>query len=742
MNPSTDEKSRARSSPRERFVSVGTKLAGVTVLVLAVVAGGVFAEVNRTQRSHLLAAKEIAATMVARLFSAGAAAPLSFGDEKGAKEQVSLLAANDQVVYGALWSLDPDDSTRVGPKQGEMRHGFGGEPVVSVHADVRLVRAPDWVLVEAPVVDPAGTPVGMAQVALSLARENGAIQSSERRTLWASLATTLGLATVLVLLSRALIVRPLGRLAAAAKRLEQGESAEIDVRSNDEVGRLARGFDAMTRAIANREQRISERNRDLRRVLDNAADGFITVDVAGSMSDERSGVLDRWFGPPRIQGSFLDYMDDVAPQVAESVRLGWEELREDVLPLELILHQLPRRFEREGRYFELDYRPVQAGASLERILVVIRDVTQQIERERAEQGQREMARLVRRMLADRTGFRTFFREAAALVSAIERDEGKDPAALKRRIHTLKGNCALFGIESVSRFCHDLEERMRDDADACNRTARGRLRELWSVATGAYEGLGGGDGDGIDVDLDEHHALVRALEQRLDHPALVSMVSVWRFERGNKLLARASEQLRSIAQRMGKGELQVRCEVTPPKLRLPQPLWSPFWTTFAHVLRNTIDHGIELPEERAARGKPAAAQVSLSIRAKEDEVEVFIADDGRGIDWERIRARAFGLGLPHATPADLEEALYADGVSSRSTATETSGRGIGMGAVREAVRALGGRIDVESVSGSGTTFRFVFPAAMLPHRPSVAPADAALEARGLVTGRRSIAAGAA
>jgi two-component system chemotaxis sensor kinase CheA len=737
---------KGQSAPleRERFVSVGTKLAGVTVLVLAIVAAGVFVEVSRSQRSQLLRSKELAATMVARLFSAGAAAPLTFGDDRGAKEQVSLLAANDQVVYGALWSLDQDNPSQAPQKLGEMRRGaFASEPVPSAHSDLRTMRGADWILVETPVLEPTGNQVGVAQVALSLAQENDAIRQSQRRTLWASLATALGLAFVLVALSRSLIIRPLERLAAAAKRLERGEAVQVAIESRDEVGRLARGFDAMTRAIAIREHRISERNRDLRRVLDNAADGFLTVDVSGNMSDERSGVLDQWFGPPRASGSFLDYMDDVAPETAPSIRLGWEELRENIVPLELVLHQLPHRFEREGRYFELDYRPILTGDELEQILVVIRDVTQQIERERAEQGQREMAALVKHMLADRAGFQGFFREAAALISAVERDDGSDPARLKRTLHTLKGNSALFGLQSIARFCHDLEQRVIADPDSCTKADRARLRELWSVACGAYELLGGDThGENIELDPDEHNALLQALRDRMDYAMLTSIVSAWKFERASVRLARASEQLRSLALRLGKGDVEVVCDVVPAGLRLPQQRWSPFWTAFAHVLRNTMDHGVETPPERTDCGKLLPAKIVLSIRAGGEGVELSISDDGRGIDWERIRARAIELGLPHATEADLVEALYADGVTSRSSATETSGRGIGMGAVRETVRSLGGRMSVETQRGFGTTLCFVLPNAMMPRHFSMAPPSAASEGRRGVSGGRSIATGAA
>src|SRR6185295_4651551 len=88
--------------------------------------------------------------------------------------------------------------------------------------------------------------------------------------------------------------------------------------------------------------------------------------------------------------------------------------------------------------------------------------------------------------------------------------------------------------------------------------------------------------------------------------------------------------------------------------------------------------------------------------------VSVSDDGRGIDWRKLAEKAAAAGLPTATRADLEQALFADSISTRDSVSETSGRGVGLGAVRAAVIGLGGSIEVESAAGQGTTFRFGLP----------------------------------
>jgi len=105
------------------------------------------------------------------------------------------------------------------------------------------------------------------------------------------------------------------------------------------------------------------------------------------------------------------------------------------------------------------------------------------------------------------------------------------------------------------------------------------------------------------------------------------------------------------------------------------------------------------------------------------VVIEIADDGRGIDWNRVATRAKSLGLPANTAEDLETALFADGVTTKDEPTETSGRGVGLSAVSGVVVSLGGRIRIHSAVGQGTQFQFVFPFSRL--RPSYHPGSHAV-----------------
>jgi two-component system, chemotaxis family, sensor kinase CheA len=123
------------------------------------------------------------------------------------------------------------------------------------------------------------------------------------------------------------------------------------------------------------------------------------------------------------------------------------------------------------------------------------------------------------------------------------------------------------------------------------------------------------------------------------------------------------------------------------------------------VRNAVDHGIEASAARVASGKSEQGRLRLSSARVGDEVLVSIEDDGAGIDWDRLAEAARRRGLNADSHDERVAALLADGVTTRH---EVSGRGVGMGSLAHEVRALGGRLEVESQRGRGTTFKLWLP----------------------------------
>lgn len=132
----------------------------------------------------------------------------------------------------------------------------------------------------------------------------------------------------------------------------------------------------------------------------------------------------------------------------------------------------------------------------------------------------------------------------------------------------------------------------------------------------------------------------------------------------------------------------------------------------HLVRNSIDHGLELPQDRVAAGKPAVGQVSLSAHQTGSEVVITIKDDGRGIDRARVRAKAEANGLiqPGQALSDQEllQQIFQPGFSTAEKVTNLSGRGVGMDVVKKTIEALRGSIDVKSDEGSGSEIALRIP----------------------------------
>lgn len=141
----------------------------------------------------------------------------------------------------------------------------------------------------------------------------------------------------------------------------------------------------------------------------------------------------------------------------------------------------------------------------------------------------------------------------------------------------------------------------------------------------------------------------------------------------------------------------------------------------HLLRNAIDHGIEDPQVREGKKKPPCGHLTLAIAARgAGRIEVLVKDDGAGIDFERVRAAAFKQGIVPKGEGKLNEAqalslIFRSGVSTNPILTDLSGRGLGLAIVQEKVEKLGGKIEVQTHRGVGTTFRLVLPVTLATSR---------------------------
>ncbi|MDY7090159.1 MAG: chemotaxis protein CheA [Actinomycetota bacterium] len=173
-------------------------------------------------------------------------------------------------------------------------------------------------------------------------------------------------------------------------------------------------------------------------------------------------------------------------------------------------------------------------------------------------------------------------------------------------------------------------------------------------------------------------------------------------------------IRDLSRRLGKTvELVTEGEDTMADKDVIEALGDPL----VHLVRNSLDHGIETPAEREAANKPPAARITLTAVADGDAVIVEIADDGRGIDPDRIKRKAYEKGLisedelESLTESDAVDLIFRPGFSTADQVSDLSGRGVGMDAVRASVEKLGGTVSMRSQFGRGTSTRLRLPLSM-------------------------------
>ena len=464
--------------------------------------------------------------------------------------------------------------------------------------------------------------------------------------------------------------------------------------------------------VRERTAELSDRNREMRRVLDNVSQGLMTVDLHGRLSSQRSRRVDEWFGGFEAGTSFRDYVARVDRTFAETFELAFESLLEAVLPEELALSQLPATLQHGPCHFRLSYEPIHVEQQLSGLLIVVDDVTEALRRARDEAEQKEELVLCRRLSRDRSGLMGFFEEAQALVEQLS---GRPQATVdvQRCLHTLKGNAAMFGFSLLAEYCHDAEDAVLGDASE-QRLVERVIQRFTALRTTLASIAGDRAGDQLEVSRDAVRFLAQRLREGLPASEASREVERLLLEPLAVPLARLGEYARALSDRLGKGELAI--DLADGGLLADAQKTAPLFASLVHLIRNAVDHGLETKERRVEQGKGRAV-LSLTARTSGADVYIEVEDDGAGIDWERVRALAEARALPAGSREALVEALFAPEFSTRTEVTSTSGRGVGLAAVRAEVERLSGRIEVESEPGRGTLFRLRLPVEALSVQPA-------------------------
>jgi HAMP domain-containing protein/HPt (histidine-containing phosphotransfer) domain-containing protein len=716
---------------QRRFVSLGTRLAVVTVAVVALATALGFVEVTRRERVAALEAKRTAATMVADLLAASLAAPLDFMDEDAIQAALSHLRDNREVAYAAARGAGKAEPVAELSRPGVAVPAWAPDDVES-----RTVLEPERVVAVRRVRGREGHAVGSLRLHISLAAENAAYAATRWRILGYCLALAAGTAALLIAFARRQIVRPLAQLAGSARAVERGElGGHVHLERHDEIGRLAQAMNAMSDAIFDRERRLAEAHHRLRELFDHMRQGIVVIDRDGRLIGSSSRQARHLFSPR--DASLRPGSDDQELEGRPLVELlhgserwtvearaleQWLELAFQATPA--LWHEVEALAPREadlcddrgprGRQLRLEFRPIFDGDRVARVMLLASDETErrQLERELSAQG--EAVAAMRRLVAGggqvfvrflETAHRRLQRAGEALAASGGQTSAADAlTSIFQEVHTLRGEAMAFDLRALAEVLRSVEdvlaERRADPAvgaplDANEAIAHGlRSAELLVAeaerAFVAASPLGAAALEQVTVDRRD---VARLGELVGDADGPLAAVAA-------RLLARPfGESVHALAEKVprwaeGDGK-RARLEIESPAARVPAPLARVLGGVLVHLVKNAIAHGIEPPAARRAAAKPEVGSVRVSAEERPGgAVEVVVADDGAGAAEGSMVARASAAGEPLAGGASR---------SSRAQSSDIAGRGVGLAAAVGDLAAVGYELVVSSQPGRGCRF---------------------------------------
>ncbi|VUD41939.1 Chemotaxis protein CheA [Thalassocella blandensis] len=476
--------------------------------------------------------------------------------------------------------------------------------------------------------------------------------------------------------------------------------------------------------VSQRTEELRNKNYDIQIMLNNIRQGLITVQPDGRIYHEYSRFVETIFETDQIANQYYDDLlfrhaelsQNDKDQITEAVKAI---INEDVMNFEFNHHLLCDTIEVEinhqHKILDLDWSAIteQDDDTVTKIMISIRDVTalRQAESER-EQQKRELIIIGQLINISDTKFKAYCKSVDKLIHKNETlIQSNNPlthetlTSLFRNMHTIKGNSRTYGFDFLSDAAHQAED-------------------LYSRLSATKEPR-----DTPQIQLAQDLSNLR--QTLKEYQTVFQRV----FERGNTdtanpqqnasftlktTLENITQSLPSIALELGKNAPLV--EFLSDDIEISEQTAELINQVFTHILRNSIDHGIETAEVRIAAGKPAHGKISLRWQRENEHLQIYVKDDGQGLDIGRLYQKGLTLGMwtpsDNPTRQNIAELVFSSGVSTKEQVTEISGRGVGMDAAKAYIEEQRGAIAIQLLQNTqekytNTPFEFFI---QLPHEP--------------------------
>ncbi len=482
---------------------------------------------------------------------------------------------------------------------------------------------------------------------------------------------------------------------------------------------------------SNLERLVEEQTREIKSILQHIQQGILVVKQPHLLVTETHSLMAKaLFQTNQIAGSnvieLLFNRSEVTSDVRNQVQSVLDNsLGEGALSFELNAHLLPRsivtRLNNENRYFQIDWNPVlDLEGRVEKMLVTARDVTElkKLEQE-AEEKSRELQIIAEILEVSAKQFgifmtsaQRFMTESIRLIKSNRKVDLQILKVLMINLHTVKGSARALGLKKLTPLIHDVEQVAASVF---------KMERVWN-----YQEM-----------LEFHHGLMLLLDQ-YDH---LNQVKLGRH--GQDMLMISSEFIEKMSQQLASIELEISAEIRLKVAPFRQHIEALTFVrseeifrevlsgasmlardlqkecpvivihdngillashgqemvrnAFVHIIRNSMDHGMETAEERRSLGKKPEGRIEVKVNINDDRLEIRYSDDGRGLNLRAIRHLATERGLiergQKMSLEDIAYLIFEPGFSTCETVNDISGRGVGMSAVKEYIEKENGTIAI-------------------------------------------------
>jgi two-component system chemotaxis sensor kinase CheA len=538
------------------------------------------------------------------------------------------------------------------------------------------------------------------------------------------------------------IITPISQMQETTSEIatSQDFTRRVPVRRMDEIGKSIVAFNLMITKIEESSALLKQKTNDINSMLQNMPQGILTITAGNKVHSEYSAYLEKILDTEDIvDHNFMDLVfsntnlgSDALSQIDAVISAC---INEDEINFHLNSHLLAAEIEKsmqngQIKILDLSWSPITDSAgTIVRLMLCVRDVTElRLLAAEANKQKRELEIIGEILSVTQDKFYMFITSSLNFIDENElliRDNSEHNSdvlmQLFRNMHTIKGNARTYGLNHLTSIVHEVEQDYVELREV-------RLDLIWNqialmdsllkvretveyyakINEVSLGRKGTGRREGVEhflmVDKQQILATINLLENatpgnlnelRAAHAAASKTLRLLGTERIIETLEGVFDSLPALANELGK--LPPIVEIQDNGYVVHNQASGMLKNVFMHLLRNSMDHGLETPEERWAQNKPVAGTITLTMDVQDGMLQINLSDDGRGIALARIRNIAIENKLVTSeekfTDEEIADLIFRSSFSTATTVTEVSGRGVGMDAVRNFVNREHGKINI-------------------------------------------------